>query len=96
MKKLKSTRTCLRNLQVNSKITKNNPPPERIRNLLKNEKDYLSQLPIDILPEISPNTNQLFTSLDLPSTNDARLSLHHIINKYSSPDLEGVGIGVSV
>lgn len=33
----------LKNLQINSKITTNNLPPERIRQLLKKEKDLLLQ-----------------------------------------------------
>lgn len=59
----------LKNLQINPKVTKNNLPPERIRHLLKREKDLLSptdvsdqQSTIDIPPQVPTNTFRSGTS----------------------------------
>ena len=57
--KPKSAPICLKNLHINSKVPPNNVPPERIRHLLKREKDLLSQNepPSDeILPKVPTNT----------------------------------------
>ncbi len=55
--KAKSAPTSLKTVQINSK-TKLNLPPERIRHLLKKEKDLLSdhQSSIDIPTQVPTNT----------------------------------------
>ncbi|CAF1347529.1 unnamed protein product [Adineta steineri] len=92
--KPKSAPICLKNLQINPKILKNNLPPERIRHLLKKEKDLLSEndwsdqpIVIDIPSQVPANTFRSSTSLDLSSTAaDYRLPLRHVTNKSSTPD----------
>ncbi|UJR24084.1 hypothetical protein I4U23_027052 [Adineta vaga] len=89
--KPKSAPNCLKNLQMNSKITQNNLPPERIQHLLKREKDLLLQIDLsdqtEIPIKVPTNTFRSSTSLDLISTNEnKRRSFHQTTTTTTTPD----------
>lgn len=61
-----SAPTSFKNLQINSKMTTNNLPPERIRQLLKKEKDLLSQNDLSNRPLITDDPPLLSLVPPLP------------------------------
>ncbi|CAF1187882.1 unnamed protein product [Rotaria sp. Silwood1] len=83
----------LKGLHLNSKITNNNFTPERIRQLLKKEKDLLiennlsnQQFIIEHpIPPVPTNTFRQSTYIESPQTNEIRLPLRHMTSKSPSP-----------
>ncbi|CAF1304697.1 unnamed protein product [Rotaria sordida] len=83
----------LKGLQLNSKITTNkNLTPERIQQLLKKEKDLLTENNLsnkqffmeNPLPPVPTNTFRQSTSIQSSQTNQVRFPLRHITSKCRS------------
>ncbi|CAF3340134.1 unnamed protein product [Rotaria socialis] len=83
----------LKGFHANAKLTTNNFTPERIRQLLRKEKDLLTEnswsnqksLIEDQMPPVPTNTFRQSTSIQLSQTNEVRLPLRHSTHKSPSP-----------
>ncbi|CAF2699070.1 unnamed protein product [Rotaria sp. Silwood2] len=83
----------LKGLHLNSKITNNHFTPERIRQLLKKEKDLLIENNLsdqkfiieNPIPPVPTNTFRQSTYIESSQTNEIRFPLRHITSKSPSP-----------
>lgn len=88
-----SAPTSFKNLQSNPKLSTNHLPPERIRILLKKEKDLLLQndlinqsvISTNLPPPVPLNTLRQSNSLESSSTGEIRLPLCHTRTRSSTP-----------